>query len=233
MRKRTRPRRLQDLSGQRFGRLVVIRKLDEKHPASGHTMFLCQCDCGQEKKAIGCMLLNGNTRSCGCLAKESGRRAGRDAVRHGMYNTKVYHAWISMKGRCLNPRHPEYPNYGGRGITVCQRWKDSFENFLADMGVPFPSLSLDRIDNSLGYSPDNCRWATVKQQANNKRGNAVMEYCGERMTKAQWAERLGLSSNQFHNLLRRGPNFKSAGDGYTLSVITGLTPARTSRTKPS
>lgn len=110
-----------------------------------------------------------------------------------------------MRRRCMNPSDVAYPNYGGRGITVCERW-NSFDNFVEDMGVPASGLSLDRVDNNKGYSPENCRWATVSQQLNNQRRNVVIEHSGLRMTLAQWAQHLGLQASTLAKRLERmGP----------------------------
>lgn len=118
---------------------------------------------------------------------------------HGMEQTRVYAVWRNMKSRCLNPSDQNYHNYGGRGITVCTRWM-AFENFLEDMGVPPSGLSLERVDNDLGYDAANCIWATRKQQANNRRTSVYLEAGGLRMTKTEWALHLGIT---FHSLTLR------------------------------
>lgn len=130
-------------------------------------------------------------------------------VKHGSLiggkRTPEYSSWESMKGRCLNPRSPSYPKYGGRGITVCDRWVSSFENFLADMGKrPSLSHSLERMDNLKGYDPDNCRWATRTEQQNNRRVNARLTCNGETLTLAQWVKRSGINRDTLNGRLRRG-----------------------------
>jgi hypothetical protein len=124
-------------------------------------------------------------------------------AKHGKYGTPVYVSWFQMLTRCRNPRCPEYENYGGRGISVCERWLD-FRNFYADMGDRHQGMSLDRINNSRGYEPGNCRWATRGQQNNNKRSNIVLTHNGESLTLAQWAQRLGMKQHTIQARHRRG-----------------------------
>lgn len=131
-------------------------------------------------------LRNGSTKSCGCLRKETTRATGLAATTHGHARhgreAREYNAWRGMKKRCYMPSHSSYPNYGGRGIAVCERWIDSFETFLADMGPCPPGHTIDRIDNNGHYEAGNCRWATWTQQANNRRGNLLVCVDGQTMT---------------------------------------------------
>lgn len=146
------------LENTRFGRLVALTKVK----VNDRVKWNCICDCGNFKIVSGCKLKSGNTKSCGCLQRES-------RITHGRSSTKLYKSWSVMINRCINPNCPSYPDYGGRGITVCDRWKYSFENFLEDMGERPEGMSLDRKDNDGNYEPSNCRWATGTQQEFNKR----------------------------------------------------------------
>jgi hypothetical protein len=157
--------RIKSKIGDVFHRLTIIDTA-EAFKRSG-TRFLCRCECGNERVVKQSHLRAETIKSCGCLISEI--TAKRNAS-HGKSKTRIYNIWASMKARCFNPKKDKYKYYGGRGVTVCERWRNSFENFLADMGEP-PSArhSIDRINNDGNYEPSNCRWATPLEQAHNKR----------------------------------------------------------------
>lgn len=180
-----------DLTGQRFGRLAALNREANK---SGRVMWLCRCDCGVTVVIRAFSLTTRKSRSCGCGQKESARKR---LTTHGMHRTTEYMIYQGMIGRCEQPAHSSYPDYGGRGIYVCTEWRNSFERFYSDMG-PRPSRthSIDRIDNNGPYSPTNCAWATPKQQANNrrprKRGHRYLTFRGETKTATEFARQFGL-----------------------------------------
>lgn len=145
-----------DITGQTYNKLTAIEY-------SGGGKWKCLCECGNYTNVKRGDLARNHTKSCGCLAVEN-------AKTHGKRDSKEYNSWHGMKNRCLNENHVHYKHYGGRGITVCDEWKDSFENFYKDMGdKPTPQHSIDRINVNGNYTPENCRWATKKEQSLNKR----------------------------------------------------------------
>lgn len=166
------------ITGERFDRLTVIERAGKD--ARNNALWLCVCDCGEQTIASTVRLRKGHKRSCGCLAREAGRKSLariREApnwdrgIKHGMRGTPTYYTWTAMKARCNNPNHHAWHRYGGRGITVCEHWlgPTGFATFLADMGERPATRSLDRIDNDGNYEPDNCRWATNAEQGRHAR----------------------------------------------------------------
>jgi hypothetical protein len=153
-----------DITGKRFGRWTV-RAIWPQRNAWGQARWSCRCDCGAERIVCGTHLRRGLSTSCGCRARE----ISRERAKHGLTRTRIYRCWQNMKRRCFNPQHPQYANYGARGIGVCEPWYADVRNFHADVGDPPPGKSLDRIDNNRGYEPGNVRWATAIEQARNQR----------------------------------------------------------------
>lgn len=185
-----------DLSGVRFGKLVAV-SIDASN-TKRLTKWLCKCDCGTESSAYTANLVRGATKSCGCSQTSQ-------FIKHAKYGEKVYRVWGSMIQRCRNPNDPHYDRYGGRGITVTAEWGD-FQKFYADMGEP-NGLTLDRMDNDKGYSKDNCRWATRKEQSRNRHNTVTYEYAGCDLTLNEWAKKLGISSECIRGRIRRGKGY--------------------------
>jgi hypothetical protein len=188
-----------NLIGQKFGRLKVLTEAP-RHPGKVKK-WRCLCDCGTQKDVATYQLISGRTQSCGCIRRE--QMIKRNTI-HGKTNTQVYTSWSGIIQRCNNPKNHKYPLYGGRGITVCETWLN-FANFLQDMGEPPTSNhSIDRIDVNQGYFPENCRWATIKEQSRNRRDCHYIEYNGEVKTLTDWAELAGIPRYTLHDRLKRG-----------------------------
>lgn len=179
-----------DLTGQTFGRLTIIKRAKNTTVKTRNAHWKCRCSCGNITIVQGRHLRSGHTKSCGCLSNELTKQR---CTKHGLYGTPEYMTWARMLDRCYNPNHTEFKNYGGRGISVCNEWKNDFLAFYKDLGQrPSPIHSLDRIDNERGYSANNCRWATPKEQSNNTRKNHRITFYDWTMTISQWAKFVGL-----------------------------------------
>lgn len=195
-----------DLTGQKFGRLTVMERSGKNK--FNYATWRCKCECGKEIVVPGNALRNGNTKSCGCLNLENAinRIVGFNTT-HGKTNTRLFRVWSSMKTRCENPKATNYSDYGERGISVCDEWKDDFESFYNwamsqgyDPDAKRGEYTVDRIDNEKGYSPDNCRLASYKEQANNRRSNRRLSYNGITMSMAEWARKYGRDRTLFEAL---------------------------------
>lgn len=186
-----------NLTDFRFGRLVA-----KSFTHVGDKVFWrCVCDCGAECQIYGSRLRTGHTRSCGCLKRDA--LLARN-TKHLLTGTPEHISWVSMRGRCLNKRNAAYADYGGRGISIDPRWSD-FSAFLEDMGQrPSPSHTLDRIDNSKGYGPDNCRWASTLTQSNNTRRNRRITLNGVMRSCSEWERECGLKRGTLHHRLKAG-----------------------------
>lgn len=185
-------------AGTRFGRWTII----EESPKADIRRYFVVCDCGIQRHVNMASLVNGESLSCGCLAREGTSIRART---HGLTKTRQYRIWRSMRQRCLNPKVVEYSRYGGRGITICDRWRDSFEAFWEDMGPTYaPHLSIDRIDNDAGYAPGNCRWATSKQQAMNRSNTLVAQTPIGPMSVQSAAKLTGLSLHCIQHRVKTG-----------------------------
>lgn len=190
-----------NLSGQKFGRLSVLCRRGSSN--DGKSLWECKCDCGNVGLYVGKRLKSGNTKSCGCLSSETTAKRNVESATHGMANTITYNTWDSMKQRCLNEDSEGYRHYGGRGISVCDRWM-TFQNFIDDMGERPSGKTIDRIDVNGNYEPGNCRWATPVEQGNNRRSNVFIEFNGLKLTATQWAEKIGIGSKTIMYRLKNG-----------------------------
>lgn len=188
--------RLNNLAGNKFGRLTVIKRSNEK---GRRVKWLCSCDCGGSKEVVADQLLSGKTQSCGCLKKESIAAVN---FSHGMANSREYKSWSHAKARCNNPNDAKFPLYGARGISMCDTWRSSFSSFLLDMGRAPEGHTLDRIDVNGNYEPSNCRWATIKQQGNNTRSNVISEAFGFSGNIKQISERFSVPYKYLHSRIK-------------------------------
>jgi hypothetical protein len=181
-----------NLIGERFNLLTVQSVAKNK---KGHIAYLCKCDCGGTKTVVYSALVRGTVKSCGCI---------HGTPTHGKTKTHEYRCWSAMKARCTGKKG-QYQTYVDNGIKVCDEWITSFETFLNDMGIaPTPKHTIDRIDNNKGYSKDNCRWATPKEQNRNYSQNVIIAFNGEKHCVMEWAEKLNIPPHRIYQRLRYG-----------------------------
>jgi hypothetical protein len=194
-----------NLIGQKFGKLTVFDRAENNK--QNKRMWVCRCDCGNIKKkpvATG-DLTSGAVKSCGCLYFDSNKERNK---KHGKTKSRLYQIWSGIKSRCLNPQNVAFKNYGGRGITICDEWKDDFQAFY-DWAISNgyrENLTIDRIDNDKGYYPKNCRWTTMKKQQNHRRNNKIVIYKNNKFTVSELAEKLNISVQTLCWRLRNGWN---------------------------
>ena len=191
-----------DITGKKYNMLTVVKRIEN---AGGMPRWLCKCDCGNFTKVRGSNLKSGVVKSCGCLLH-------RPTHTHNMSHTPLYRVWNGMKQRCNNPNTPSYKNYGGRGITVCDEWNNSFDAFYewASKGYA-ENLTLERIDNEIGYCPENCRWIPKSEQAKNRRSVLKLQHNGETHSLAEWSKLLNVDYKLVHNrICKLGWTFEKA-----------------------
>lgn len=189
-----------DITGERYGRLIAVSSFSKKQAKGTRLFWNCKCDCGKETTVCGTSLRNGATKSCGCWNDESATMSNR---KHGMSNTKEYESWANMIQRCTNKNNKSYKNYGGKGITVCERWMKA-ENFLSDMGPkPSPAHTIERVSNRGNYEPGNCVWETRKVQCNNKSNNTIVSFNGENLPIMMMGEKYGIYGPTFASRINK------------------------------
>lgn len=196
-----------DLTGQRFGRLVAVQTNGKN--SNGQLKWLCHCDCGNVVTVERANLVRGHTQSCGCYREEIKKLEKKT---HGQTGTRIFHIWVGIKQRCYNSNAHNFKNYGGRGITVCEEWRNSFEVFYewAMSHGYSDDLSIDRIDVNGNYCPENCRWVTAIEQCNNRRSNHNITYNGETHTLTEWAIKTGINQRTLENRIRSGWTIEKA-----------------------
>lgn len=200
-----------ELIGMKFGRLTVVEYAGKQE---GQVMWRCRCDCGNYLCTSTHQLRGRKTRSCGCLQRDIARR---NALKHGLHEKRLYGVWKSMKSRCLNPRMTSYKNYGGRGITVCDEWRDNFQAFYNwamangyDPNAPLGGCTIDRIDVNGNYCPENCRFVSMKVQSVNQRRTQKCTYNGEELSVCELAEKYKINVKTLVSRLDRGWSIEKA-----------------------
>jgi hypothetical protein len=218
-----------NITGEKYGRLTVLNYIGTKN---GTAVWRCRCDCGNEVNAKSNALKNGKTKSCGCMHREiAARTAKKTHTKHGMIKTRLYHIWTNIKQRCRNKKQYAYKWYGERGIDICDEWFNSFEAFrdwALNSGYR-DDLTIDRIDNNGNYEPLNCRWATLKQQAENKSNNIFIELDGIKMTQTEWSRKLGKNINLISCRLSKGWDKQEAASTPPTVHYHGMTNTRLHR----
>ena len=191
---------MKDITGMKFGRLTVLRLSHKDNRHECH--WLCKCDCGNEKTVSGNKLRSGNTKSCGCMQKEF--LDGRLRRKHGLTNTKLYATWENMKHRCNDPNNWMYPNYGGRGIKVCEEWLDSSTFFEWALSHGYEEgLSIERINVNGNYEPSNCKWVPIEEQYLNRTDSHFVTAFGKTQTISEWAKESGLKYDTIERRLNQ------------------------------
>ena len=190
-----------EIMGRRFHRLLVLDYAGRS--ANKSILVRCRCDCGTVKVVRLCALERSEIKSCGCFRREFSA-SQKTGLTHGCSQSSTYGSWAAMKCRCTNANHVAYKHYGGRGISVCPRWLDSFENFLADLGERPVGFTLDRINPDGNYEPGNCRWVVPEIQGNNRRSNHLLTCDGVSLTLSEWSDVTGIKSTTLRERIRRG-----------------------------
>lgn len=194
-----------DITGQRYGRLVPLYRVEDNK--YGRSVWMCQCDCGTLKAVAANDIRSGKSRSCGCLERENRLNIKDRSIKtHRMTKTRIYRIWQGAKNRVFNKKDEHWPGYGGRGITMCEEWASSFECFRdwAFSNGYSENLTLDRIDFDGDYCPENCRWVTSAEQQRNKRNNRYYTYNGKTQLIPTWAKEFGVTDSTIRSRIRRG-----------------------------
>lgn len=196
-----------DLTGQKFGRLTVIKKVGSSKNKS--VLWLCKCDCGSEIVVTSNNLRTGNSKSCGCLATDIRKKL---CTKHGLKYTRIYNIWRAMKQRCYNKNAKNYKNYGARGIKICDEWLQNFKNFYdwAMKNDYAENLSIDRIDVNGNYEPKNCRWITLQEQNNNRRSNNNITFGEKTQNLTQWCKLLNIKKHKIYASMEKGHSCNDA-----------------------